>query len=250
MRLVRILGVASVVAVLATTASAAKVTVTLRNGEKITGVGAFLRWDEDGNARKQPNKDAKIDKPEVEVSATRVKDNVWEFGDLPPGKYDIVLMGDHLRIEGFTFAAVQEFDPVFPGDSKLPDQDAAKWIDNHIRNSPHYENKVEPLYIGGDKKAARILVQLIRDLPTSYTPGAGTMRHEIWQYSFNYGGWQKERRTRVLHRHILQVSDLRQWTWVWEPKLGGIEVKKSTVKVNYDVPAQPDPTKLKGLYPY
>ena len=51
------------------------------------------------------------------------------------------------------------------------------------------------------------------------------MRHEIWQYNWNYGGWQKDKRTRVLDRTIMQVSELRKWHWLWEPKLGGIKVK-------------------------
>ena len=32
----------------------------------------------------------------------------------------------------------------------------------------HYENKVVPLYLSGDEKQVRILMQLVRDLPTSY----------------------------------------------------------------------------------
>ncbi|MCR4415995.1 MAG: hypothetical protein NUV77_26565, partial [Thermoguttaceae bacterium] len=74
---------------------------------------------------------------------------------------------------------------------------------DHIRKSPHYENKVEPLYLGGDEKTVRILMMLIRDKPTSYEgdfPGAATMRFEIWQYTYQYGGWAKEKRTRVMHR--------------------------------------------------
>ena len=50
------------------------------------------------------------------------------------------------------------------------------------------------------------------------------MRHEIWQYSWNYGGWQKEKRTKVMDRVMLHRDELRKWTWLWDPKLGGIEV--------------------------
>jgi hypothetical protein len=75
------------------------------------------------------------------------------------------------------------------------------------------------------------------------------MRHEVWQYDWKYGGWVKNKRTRVLDRILMQVSGLRQWTWVWDPKLGGIEVKKDPITIEYDLP-QPGDKRLKGLYPY
>jgi hypothetical protein len=143
---------------------------------------------------------------------------------------------------------VLEFDPFLAGDAAC-DEETRSAIDADIRKSEHYENRVEPLYMGavpGEKKVVRVLVQLIRDKPTSYTPGAGTMRHEIWQYTWNYGAWVKERRTRLLDRHLLQVSELRQWTWLWDPKLGGIEVKKAPLTVRYELPREP---KLRGLVP-
>jgi hypothetical protein len=242
----------SVVALLWTAlpAVAAKVTVRLTGGEGVVLVGAMHRWDQDGNALKPTNKDAIIDKPEAEAKAARAADGTWVFRDLAPGRYDLVLLGEkRLRIEGFEYAPVLEFDPFIPGTATC-DEESREFIEKDIRKSEHYENKVQPLYLGGDKKVIRVLVQLIRDKPTSYTPGAGTMRHEIWQYTFNYGGWVKERRTRVLDRHLLQVSELRQWTWIWEPKLGGIEVKKKPIKIQYEVPREPDPKTLKGLYPY
>ena len=242
----------SIVALLrpAIPADAAKLTVRLTGGQRIVLVGAMHRWDQDGNALKPTNKDAIIDKPEAEANAVKAADGAWVFRDLKPGRYDLVLLGaNKLRIEGFEYVPVLEFDPFIPGTATCEDE-AREFIENDIRKSEHYENKVEPLCLGGDKKVIRVLVQLIRDKPTSYTPGAGTMRHEIWQYTFNYGGWAKERRTRVLDRHLLQVSELRQWTWLWDPKLGGIEVKKQPVHIQYTVPKEPDPTKLKGLYPY
>ncbi len=77
-----------------------------------------------------------------------------------------------------------EFDPSFAGDATAED-DAREFITTHIEKSPHYENRVATLSVGGDKEAVRALVMLIRDKPTSYesdSPGAATMRHEIWQY--------------------------------------------------------------------
>jgi hypothetical protein len=233
-------------------ARAAKVTVDLGKAEGITLVGAFDRWDEEGNARKLLDGKEKLDIPLVAFKAADAGDGKWVFKSLPPGKYDLVIMGDgRRRIEGFTFPPVLEYDPFFTVANK-PDDDAADWILNDIRHSQHYENKVEPLYHGGDDKAVRILMMLIRDRETSYEgdmPGAATMRFEVWQYDFNYGGWVKNKRTVVLHRAILTRGDLRQWTWVWDPKLGGIRVGKSPLSIKYDVPSKTDKS-LKGLYPY
>ncbi len=229
---------------------AAKVAVDLGDSQGVTLVGAFNRWDMDGNARKPVNKDAKIDTPEVDATAVNMGDGKWVFKNLPKGKYDLVIMaGGRVRIEGWHYPPVLEFDPFLPPDATCND-DAREFIADHIKKSRHYENKVVPLCMGGDKKVIRVLVMLIRDLPTSYIKGAGTMRFEVWQYTWNYGGWLKEKRTRVLHRVLLQVSELRKWTWLWEPKLGGIEVKNSPVTIEYQLPNPTAATKLKGLRPY
>ena len=115
---------------------------------------------------------------------------------------------------------------------------------------PSDENKVAVLYMGGDEKAVSVLMQLLRDKPTSFTPGFGTLRYEIWQFDGNFTGWARNKHTQVLHRIGTQVSEIRQWTWLWEPKLGFIDVKDQPVEIQYTVPSKPDPAKLKGLYPY
>ena len=95
-------------------------------------------------------------------------------------------------------------------------------------------------------------MMLIRDQQTSYEgdfPGAATMRFEIWQYDYQYGGWTKNRRTRVMHRVLLHRDELRKWTWLWEPKLGAIEVKSSDMTIDYAVPGRNDQS-LQGLRPY
>lgn len=235
------------------TAVAAKVTVDLgRSGTNVTFVGAMNRWDEDGNARREVNPKQKIDAPEADAKAVQETGGKWVFKNLAPGKYDLVILArDRVRIEGWYYTPVLEFDPVFPPTAST-DEETAQFITDHITKSRHYENKVEPLYLGGDKKAVRILVMLIRDKVTSYESefaGAATMRHEIWQYDWNYGAWVKNRRTRVLDRVIMHRDELRKWTWLWDPKLGGIEVKKKPLAIDYSLPAPAD-RKLKGLYPY
>lgn len=230
-------------------AAAATLTVDLGDAKDVAVVGAVDRWDQDGNPRRPIDPKAAIDSPFLDAQAVRETAGKWVFKDLKPGRYDLILLTEgKTRIEGFTFAPVKEFDPVIQPDAR-PEQDAADWILDDIRKSKQYENKVEPLHIAGGAKACRVLVMLLRDEPTSYTPGAGTLRHEIWQYSWNHGGWEKEKRTRVLDRILMPVGELRKWTWIWDPKLGGIEIKDASLAVAYKLPKRDDAKKLPGLYP-
>jgi hypothetical protein len=219
----------------------------------ITLVGAIQRWDDDGNARRLTDQKAKIEAPFIDARAVEAGHGRWVFKDLPRGKYDLVILAnDRRRIEGFQFVPVREFDSFFPQDASTDDE-TRDFILDDIKKSPQYENKVVPLYLGGDKKAVRVLIMLICDKITSYEgdmPGAATMRHEIWQYSWNYGGWEKERHTKVLDREILHRNELRKWTWLWDPKLGGIDVGAKPITIKYDLPASLGEGKLKGLYPY
>jgi hypothetical protein len=237
-----------------TKAAAAKLTLELVGpADQVEFVGAFGRWDEDGNLRKPVNPKARIDVPEVDATAKKTGPRTWVFENLPPGRYELVLMlQGKKRIEGWTFAPVLEFDPFFPPTATVEDEEDRQWIEKDIRNSRHYENKVVPLAMGGDDKAIRVLMMLLRDLPTSYEaemPGAATLRFEIWQYTWRYGGWVKERRTRVFHRIIMPRDQLRQWTWVWDPKLGDIQVGKTPVTLRYELPDL-ERRSLPGLYPY
>jgi len=242
--------VALVVVLLAAVAPAATLKVVLENGSDITQVGAFRRWDADGNPRKAVDPKAKIDAPQVDATATRQSDGTWVFEDLVPGKYDLVLLGrNRVRIEGWEYAPVLEFDPFLPP-TATADKKTRAWIFADIKKSRHYENKVVPLAAGGDDRALRALVMLIRDLPTSYTKGAGTLRFEIWQYTASYGAWVKEKRTRVMHRLLLPVAEMRCWAWVWEPALGAVAVKKEPVTVRYRVPNSAELKKMPGLHPH
>ncbi len=245
--------VAAAIALVSLDAHAAKVSVELGNAQGVTMVGAVARWDQDGNLLQIPDTKAKIDAPAVDALAVDAGGGRWVFKNLKKGTYDLLILAkDRRRIEGFQYAPVKEFDPFFPADAST-DDDTRDIILDDIKKSPQYENRVEPLYLGGDKKAIRVLMMLIRDKTTSYEgemPGAATMRHEIWQYSWNYGGWQKEKRTKVMDRVILTREELRKWTWLWDPKLGGVEVGGQPLRIKYDLPKPSDEKTLKGLYPY
>jgi hypothetical protein len=247
-----------ILAVWAQPAAAAKVTVDLGDAKGVSTVGVFNRWDRDGNFRKPVDPKAKIDAPVLEHIATSAGGGKWEFKNLPAGTYDLVILAaqDRVRIEGFQYPPVLEFDPFFPGDATVEDEDDRDFIVDDISKAQHYENKVASLYLGqnkGEKKAIRILVMLIRDKVTSYEgdfPGAATMRHEVWQYDWNYGGWQKNKRTKVLDRVIMHRDELRKWTWLWDGKLGGIKVDKEPITIKYEMTENLKSKKLKGLYPY
>ena len=107
----------------ASSASAVDLTIQLSGSEKINYVGAFQRWDMDGNPTRPVNQKAKIDQPEVDAVATDAGRGNWVFKNLKPGKYDLVLMGDNrLRIEGWEYAPVLEFDPFFPPTATVADE--------------------------------------------------------------------------------------------------------------------------------
>jgi hypothetical protein len=236
-------------------ARAGDLVLKLDNGQGVTLVGAFNRWDEDGNPRKPVNPKAKIDRPDVTVTATRRGAGSWLFAGLPSGRYDLVIVKNgRVRVEGFHYPPVQEFDPFFPAAGKDPGEDSRKLILNDIAKGRHYENRVVPLALAGDGKNVRILMQLVRDRPTSYDGEAGfpvaTVRHEVWQYTRRYGGWSKERATRLLGRILLPRDELRKWTWVWEARLGGIEVKGDrAVHLAYRLPDRFEAKSCRGWFP-
>lgn len=216
-------------------------------------VGAVNRWDDDGKPRFPVDPKAKIESPRLDARAERAGDGRWLFRNLAPGRYDLIILRKaRVRVEGFRYPPINEFDPFLPADARGPDDETRDWIVNHIARSKHYENKVSPLFLAGDDKQVRILMQLVRDKPTSYDGDFGapvaTVRHEVWQYTNNYGGWVKDRRTEVLDRILMAKSEFQRWTWVWEPRLGGIEVGSKPVHIAYELPEKFAPQTAQGWF--
>jgi hypothetical protein len=227
--------------------------VDLGKPRGVTLLGAINRWDQDGNARVPVDPKAKIDGPRVDARAEPGPDGRWTFRNLAEGRYDLVILtDDRVRVEGFAYPPINEFDRFLPRDAQPPDEDTRGAIVKDIARSRHYENKVAPLFLAGDEKQVRVLVQLVRDQPTSFDGDFGdpaaTIRHEVWQYTNNYGGWVKERRTKVLDRLIMARGDLHRWTWIWTHRLGGIEVGRGPVTVSYDWPERFDPRTERGWF--
>lgn len=249
----------------------------------ITFFGAIQRWNEDGLAAKAdgspliPDTKAVITAPYADVQGVRQGNGDWQFKNLPAGVYDLILIkGDaKIRLEGFRFAPVLDFDPFLPPDAKVlrdveedgvvkekvDDAESREFVEKHIKTAPHYENKVVPVYLGGSYKKGqpkpkfiRALVMLLRDETTTYEgdmAGAATIRFEIWQFDDKAGTYVKSRKTHVLHRLILTRDEIRKWAWLWDPALGNIEIPKSGSKtLEYTIPNVADAPNLEGLRPY
>ena len=245
---------ATLVVCLAAPAPAASLTVELQNDSSVIFVGAVNRWDADGNPRRAVDPKAKLESPAVDATATRTANGCWRFENLAPGRYDLVILTrNRVRIEGCDFPPVLEFDPFFD-ETQSPDEKTRQVIAQDIARSPHFENKVRPLFFAGDERQVRVLMQLLRDEPTSYDAEFGqpvaVLRHEVWQYTNRYGTWTKEKRTRVVDRLLAAKQDLRQWTWIWEPALGGLTLSHQAATVQYRLPEAFDPAKVSGLLPY
>ncbi len=244
-----------VMAFLATeVANCGELQLKLSNAERVTFVGAFRRWDADGNPLKPVNPKAKIETPEVDAQAESNEEGLWTFRKLLPGRYDLVLLAkDRVRIEGFHYPPITEFDPALPSNAPAPPDEVRDWIRKDIAAARHYENKVTPLFMTGDRKQVRVFMQLLRDDTTSFDADFGapvaTLRHEFWQYTNRAGGWVKERKTKVVDRLLTAKSELHRWTWVWIPELGGIEMADKPVRISYQIPRTFRPASTSGLIP-
>jgi hypothetical protein len=235
---------------------AGDLTVDLGKAEGVTLVGAIKRLAADGRLARPVDPKANIDAPAVDARAEREKPGRWVFRGLPAGKYDLVILArDGVRVEGFSYPPVDEFDPVFPPDAPAPEDDARDEVLQKIKGSQHYENKVEPLFlaVGAGGKQVRVLMQLVRDKPTSYDADFGkpaaTVRHEVWQFTLHTGSWVKDRKTVVLDRILLARDEFARRTWVWDPKLGGIAVGTGAKAVAYELPDTFDRETAKGWFP-
>lgn len=249
--------------------------------DDVSFVGVSFRWDADGLPSKadgsplvaQERAEAPdIAAPWVDFKAVNKGNGKWVVESMPAGTYDLTIVkaGEKQRFEGWRFAPVLDFEAFFPPEAKVlcdkevdgkkeqvEDVESLEFVNKTIRQSKYYENRVIPLYFGGNyrkgqirPKQIRSLVMLIRDMGTTLDSSSATMRFEIWQFEDRSGGYVKQKRTHVLHRIIMPRDVLCQWTWLWDPALGNISIEKTGVKtVEYTIP-DPKNTELKGLFPY
>ena len=53
-----------------------------------------------------------------------------------------------------------EFDPISAGPDATAPEETRDWIIQDIAKIKQYENKVTPLFLAGDEKQVRVLIQL------------------------------------------------------------------------------------------
>lgn len=233
--------------------SGGEIRVTITPEDRVQEIGVVRRFDAIGMPVREVDPKAKFHAPYRDQTATG---GSAVFRNLPLGKYDVILfLDDGTRIEGYHWPIFDEFeDPALPGFRTPPPDEVAELVREKIAAGRYYENKIEPLAMGGDEEQVRVLVQLLRDERTSFDGMFGepvaTLRYEIWQYDNQFGGWVKERQTRLLHRLIDGKSRMRKRTWLWDPKLGGLELREpgDRVQLDYRLPAKPK--EVPGLHPY
>lgn len=233
--------------------SAGELTVTIEPADRVARVGVVRRFNFDGTLARKVDPKAKFESPYYDGSADG---HEARFRDLQPGVYDvIVFLKDGTRLEGYHWPLFNEFDdPNDPAFKTPPPEEVEELIREKIAGTTYHENKVTPLAAAGSDKQVRILMQLLRDRATSYDGEFGapvaTLRYEIWQYTNNYGGWTRDRHSKVLHRILDAKSNVRKHTWLWDPKLGGMRVSRTDTgkRLSYQIPRNLKP--LPGLHPY
>ncbi len=237
----------------ATAVRAGDLRVEVTPESKVAWVGVVRRFNPDGTLARPVNPKAKFESPYCDA---KIAGGRGTLTNLKPGIYDaIVLLKTGERIEGYHWPVFNEFeDPNDPAFQSAPPDDVAETIREKIAGTRYYENKVTPLDMAGNEEKVRVLMQLLRDRKTSYDGVYGapvaTLRYEIWQFTNYYGGWERDKTSRVLHRILEARDSLRKKTWVWDRKLGGIQVGRAgpAATLRYQIPE--DLKTLPGLHPY
>jgi len=232
---------------------AGELTISVAPDSRVASIGVVRRFDENGTLARPVNPKAKFEAPYYDQVISR---GSAHFQNLLPGTYDaIVFLKDGTRLEGYHWPIFNEFDdPDDPAFATPPPDEVVQFLKDKIAGTRYYENKVTPLVFAGDEKHVRVLMQLLRDRKTSYDKKFGapvaTLRYEVWQFTNQYGGWVRDKHSKVLHRLLDSVANMRTKTWLWDRKLGGWKVTpdRAAMTVSYEIPA--DLTALPGLKPY
>ena len=113
---------------------------------------------------------------------------------------------------------------ILPASSELAAADRA-WLLKWVDNVKAFENKRRVLFIRGDDASAKLLVELIRDQPTTLAAPEPAVfwRVEIWTFRKLHGGWEKTG-YKVQERENLSAREFRKLSRVFEAALGGFVV--------------------------
>ncbi|KPJ57747.1 MAG: hypothetical protein AMS16_00840 [Planctomycetes bacterium DG_58] len=200
------------------------------------------RFDPDGSEAsvKVPLKDD--ERPQVSdmllglISLVRVRDQL-------PRDFDLVIVVD---VQKHKVGEIR----IVPVPPELTEKDR-KWLIDWVDKLKIFENKKRVLDLDGTGDRARVLVEKLRDRPTTLPAKEPTAfwRVEIFHFQKYYGGWNKEKYT-VIVRQRVPIRKLRTYRWMFEKRLGGIRVAADAVTdvTEYEVPSKLDPAR--GRVPY
>jgi len=191
--------------------------------------------------------------------------------DLAPGVYDIYIETDDHTIEGVDLNVRPEkdtpvfhwwlpadrittdnFDPesVFEEGVKVTEDEKTEAVRRRFRldslrqcldalgKVKRFENFIRFIYASGTDSSVKALVELRRDGGHYAERGAETIwRAEVWQFTWN-GTWSAQNRgAKVLERRRMQTADFLKFEKLYDPAIGGIEVKdKEPAAVTYTLP--------------
>ena len=230
--------------------SAGELSVTIEPASRVASVGVVRRFADDGTLVRPVDPKAQFEAPYRDSVSTSVPAT---FSNLKNGTYDLIIfLKDGTRLEGFHIPPFDELDEV--GDVKFsepPPQEVQDQIVKLIKNSQYYENKVTPLFLRGQDEHVRVLMQLLRDQPTSFDTEYGapvaTVRYELWQFTNRFGTWSRDRKSKVLHRVLESKDKLTKRRWLWSSELGGFTITNESPqqKMMYHLPERQE--ELPGL---
>jgi hypothetical protein len=231
---------------------AGELTVTIESADRVASVGVVRRFAEDGSLLRPIDPKATFDAPHRDAVAERVPAT---FRDLSTGTYDLIIfLKDGTRLEGIHIPVFDELDDVDSETfSRPPAEEVQTEIRKLIKSGRYYENKVTPLFLRGNEQHTRVLMQLVRDEPTSFDAEFGapvaTVRYELWQFTNRFGSWSRDRKSKVLHRVLEPKERLRKRRWLWTSALGGIRItgEAPDQKLTYRIPERL--AELPGLHP-
>jgi len=200
------------------------------------------------------------------------KTGAFTIDNLAPGKYDLAIEMPEGKIEGVELHVLsEENEPTYDlnlvtGELKVQRFDITPFVEEHQVLSPEERDKLirkklridalidrvqktltvarfmdanRPLYAHGTPKRAIVLMELARK--DAFYAEAGDQviwRVETWPFLWMSDVWHKPNKgLRVWQRMRIPAADFAKMGYVYDPTLGGIEVKAGeTAKVDYTLP--------------
>jgi hypothetical protein len=177
-----------------------------------------------------------------------------QIGDMLLGLVSLARIRDQLPRD---FDLVMEFAQGEPGQihilpvaPEMTEKDR-EWLINWVNHLKIFENKKRVLDLDGTGDRARVLVEKLRDEPTTLPTQEPTAfwRVEILDFRKYYGGWNSEKYT-CLVREQVPIRKFRTYRWMFEKRLGGVRVARGGVSAvpDYEVPGTLDPAR--GRVPF